>query len=233
MIILRLGHRQSFGYVPKHSSQTLYPSFGGANIAFRKKCLTEMGGYDPKTKLSEDTEMCIRVFLSPWKMFSIETARNFHRTRYGVVTFLKKWFFHGYYMAHLFARYNARTFEVFLRKREGTTSKFDFLLFDSLCNFSETPFRGIVFLNSFVVMNACFVALLIFHSSLPRGANLLLAGTGAAMATHYMRKDLTYSSDLARLPANFAFRWLWNAAWFIGGLTGGIKKRMLLVNPAI
>jgi len=57
VIILRLA-RRPLGYVAKHAGQTLYPTFGGANVAFRKACLAEVGGFDPMIKLGEDTDIC-------------------------------------------------------------------------------------------------------------------------------------------------------------------------------
>ena len=228
MIILRLAKRP-FGYVAKHAGQTLYPTFGGANVAFRKACLAELGGYDPMTKLGEDTDICIRAFRSPWQMFSMRTARNLHRSNHGLWTFLKKWCLHGYYMAQMFRRYNQRAFEVFLREGARSDGGLDWVC---VWYARRTPLRSIVFLSDFLIMNGC-VAALLFAGLWPPWVCAALAVVGLIAAARYFRGDFAYSARLAHVPVNAAYRWLWNAAWLLGGLVGGVRHGMLLVNPPI
>ncbi len=228
MIILRLA-RRPLGYVTKHAGQTLYPTFGGANVAFRKACLAEVGGFDPMIKLGEDTDICIRVFRSQWQMFSMQTARNLHRSNHGLWTFLKKWYLHGYYMSRLLSRYNERAFEVFLRESEGSDGNLDWVC---VWYTMRTPFRSVVFLSDFLFTNGCLAALL-FAGLWPPWMRAVIAVTGLIAAGRYCRQDFFYSARLAHVPVNAAYRWLWNAAWVIGGLVGGARHGMFLVNPAI
>jgi cellulose synthase/poly-beta-1,6-N-acetylglucosamine synthase-like glycosyltransferase len=231
LIILRLSKPSAVGYIEKSKHHTLYPFFGGANIAFRRACLDELGGFDNQMLLGEDTDICIRVFRSPWKVFAMKDARVTHKAHHGVFEFVKKWYRHGIYMAAVFSKHNSKAAEIFVRQKtsDDPSSIFQLLLYTE-----RVPLSIVIFMNQFMLAHACMtlgIILLFLTNSwyLPAGFSAI----GTLLFLRYLASDIRANHSWRTRAVNGILRYLWNLAILLGGIHGSFRYRMILLNSSV
>jgi cellulose synthase/poly-beta-1,6-N-acetylglucosamine synthase-like glycosyltransferase len=227
MILFRLHTPKHFGYYPRTTSKPLYPFFGGANIAFRRECLNEVGEFDPKMRLGEDTDLTIRIYHSPWKLFSMERAACRHVVQYGVWAFAKRWFQHGDYMGRLYQKHNGRALEIFRRepRPEPGQSAFRCVFYSE-----KLPSRGVIFLSSFSLAHA--LALLAWGLPLVPAGKFTLAGGSLYFFWRYFSIDFRAKTREEKFRAA-GLRYLWNASYVLGGIWGGLRRGLWLLNATV
>lgn len=226
MIIFRFHTSEHFGYIHPENFRHLFPFFGGANMAFRRSCLAEIGGFNPQMKVGEDTDISLRVFKSPWKLFSMPFAVNYHSTDQPLWMFLKKCFLHGFYMAKILRTYNEKAIEVFVEDKNSSDKGVFTCVFFS----QKTPVRAVVFVNEFLLFHFSLLLFLLFPSGI---LGIVLGLVASLFGMRYFWDDLLITSRTRSLLSNLTHRYLWNTMFLLGGVLGGIRQRLLLVNAAI
>jgi len=226
VILFRLYTRQGLGYFAKGSSDHRFPFLGGASLALRRQCVDEVGAFDPEMQLGEDSELTLRVLMSRWNVFSMDEAVSRHDTTYGFGTFLRKWFWHGYFATQIYRKHHAPAVEIFRRRRQWNVGQ---SAFECIYYSPKIPFRCLVFIDSFLIMHVA--ALLVLFSSNPF-VRLPGAVVFGYSLFRYLQADLRTAPGWGALRT-FTLRYLWNAMQILGGLYGSLRTRSFILNATV
>ena len=96
--IFRNSYEQGFLKKERDGSSVLASFMGGANVAFRKKAVDQVGQYDPKCLTMEDADICIRIGKLDWELYRNPTAIVKHKNPTTLKKLIKQWL--GY-MSHM------------------------------------------------------------------------------------------------------------------------------------
>lgn len=223
MIIQILSNLFEEGYLPREKYTSLSPFFAGANVAFRREALKQVGQYDVNCFSGEDQDMCLRIARAGWDLYFEPKARVKHKNKMSLRALLRKWYNHGFHHPYLFKKFHPGRFRIYRTNRKGNDPSLYTTVVDSKC-----PFDIHVFITPFITMHilfACSIIFAILGLLIPALVALCLL---VIRAFFYFRRDLEIRS-LFRSIAFVFLRYTINLALIAGGFLGGLKSRMLYV----
>jgi cellulose synthase/poly-beta-1,6-N-acetylglucosamine synthase-like glycosyltransferase len=227
MIIQILSNLKEEGYLTKGRHPTVAPFFAGANVAFRRSALQEIGGFDPKCMTGEDCDICARLSAAHWELYLRREAIVSHNNPSTLKQLIRQWYGYGRYHPYVFAKHNDRAVEFYVRLKQPLNGERYACLF-----YRRSPVAVVLFITK----------LLLFHLMLPGTVTFWLLGwstigwMGAGLALLLM---LSYAwPDLKRsgivLGSAFtAIRYTADAALFVGAFIGGLRQKMLYLSATV
>jgi cellulose synthase/poly-beta-1,6-N-acetylglucosamine synthase-like glycosyltransferase len=227
MIIQILANLQEEGYLTKARHPTAAPFFAGANVAFRRNALQEIGGYDPRCKTGEDCDVCARLTAADWELYLRPEAIVTHENPSTLRHLVRQWFGYGLYHPYVFAKHNDRAVEVYARLGRPVSGERYACLF-----YRRFPLPVVVFITRFLVMH--LLALATALAWLAGWATLSWLGivlTGAAVVL-YAWPDLERFGAVEG-GAFSAIRYAADAALFVGAFLGGLRQSMIYVSATV
>ena len=228
MVIQIMSNLFDPGYVEEQNDCLLTPFFSGANVAFRKAAIEELGSYDLNCTTGEDQDICIRLASSRWELYSQPEAIVAHKSLSTVKAFAKQWYRYGRYQPYIFKKHSSNKLAVYRK----ATGKAKGTLYQRLLSLEHSPLRGIVFLTSFSLMHLVFLAALITVAFRLNTIPVVLAFIGCALAAVYVYRDIHLKRPATTCQL-IALRYLANLALLVGGIRGGFKSAMLYIAPTL
>jgi cellulose synthase/poly-beta-1,6-N-acetylglucosamine synthase-like glycosyltransferase len=223
MIIQILSNLFEEGYVSRENYTSLSPFFAGANVAFRKKALDQVGTYDVNCFSGEDQDMCLRIANAGWDLYFEPGAKVRHKNVMSLRALLRKWYNHGFQHPYLFRKFNSGKFNIYRTSRKGN----DASLYKTVVDF-KWPFGVHIFITPFVTMHVLLALAVIFAIAglaIPALVALCLL---VIRALFYFKGDL----DIRNISRSIAFiflRYTINLALIAGGFLGGLRSKMLYI----
>jgi cellulose synthase/poly-beta-1,6-N-acetylglucosamine synthase-like glycosyltransferase len=218
---------QEEGYLTKARHPTVAPFFAGANVAFRRSALQEIGGYDLQCKTGEDCDVCARLSASDWELYLRPEAIVAHSNPSTLGHVVRQWFGYGLYHPYVFAKHNERAVEVYARLGRPISGERYACLF-----YRRFPLAIVVFITRFVMMHLLALATAVAWVA----GWTTLGWMGVVLTSAAM---LLYASpDLKRFGALegcafSAIRYAADAALFVGAFLGGLRQNMVYVSATV
>jgi len=225
--LTRSGYRK--GYQPKDGFAHYRSYFATATAAFRKDALVAVDGFDPRCKTGEDVDLSIRLANAGYELWFEPSAKVVHHHRRTLCGLLKQWFGYGFGHGWLFKKHNTdrRLYMCAYRQpSSGDTS----LKIARLLNV-PFPIPALIFVSSFHVMVVAVMAALI---ALGFGATfwaILFAVLGLGAGIAYFGRVLRFRRPV-RTALLAGIRFLVDASYVGGGIFGGARHGVILVEPA-
>lgn len=225
MIIQVLCNLFEEGYQRWERDSSISPFFAGANVAFRRQALDQIGTYDENCASGEDQDMWLRIIEARWEAYFEPKAAVRHKNRLTVRSLIRQWFRYGYHHPYVTRKHGSRGVRVYRRSRtKGKGAIYDCLLT------ARFPFDATVFLTTFLSMHA-FFALAVLFAALAFEIPAIVTGVLAlVLVVRYFRSDVDMRDPLQTVSFVF-LRYIANLALLLGGLLGGIRLGMLYVSP--
>lgn len=227
MIIQILANLKEEGYLTKRRHPALTPFFAGANVAFRRSAVQEIGGFDPKCMTGEDCDMCARLSEAGWELYLRPEAIISHNNPSTLERLVRQWFGYGLYHPHVFAKHNERAVELYVRlKRPLNGGRYACLFYRKL------PVAVVLFITKLLVIH--LVLLGAVTSWLIRWSTVGWIAVGLALFLM-----ISYAwPDLRRygIFLGFAFtalRYAADVALFVGAFIGGLRQKMLYFSATV
>jgi len=213
------------GYQRWERDSSISPFFAGANVAFRRQALDQIGTYDENCASGEDQDMWLRIIEARWEAYFEPKAAVRHKNRLTVRSLIRQWFRYGYHHPYVIRKHGSRAVRVYRRSRtKGKGAIYDCLLT------ARFPFDATVFLTTFLSMHA-FFALAVLFAALAFEIPAIVTGVLAlVLVVRYFRSDVDMRDPLQTVSFVF-LRYIANLALLLGGLLGGIRLGMLYVSP--
>ena len=226
MIVQILANLQQEGYLDKARHPTIAPFFAGANVAFRRRALEEIGGYDPGCVTGEDCDVCARLLTAGWELYLRRGAVVQHKNPSRIRDLIRRWFGYGRYHPYVFAKHNERALECHVRFPAPGGGRYACLFYRPF------PFAVVVFLTNFLFLHLALLGTaLLWLAGLSVLAWVGLALTATLLAA-YVWPDVR-RHGLALGGAFAGLRYLADMALFLGALLGGFSQRMLYLSATV
>lgn len=224
MIIQILSNLFEEGYLHRENYSSLSAFFAGANAAFRRQALSQVGPYDVNCYSGEDQDMCIRVARAGWELYFEPKAIVRHKNKMALREFVRRWFDYGFHHPYLFKKHSLKGLKVY-RTNTGRRGQ---SLYSSLIDM-KFPFSIHIFLTRFLTMHLLLfltVLLAIIGLYIPAAAGGLITLIIAAL---YFKWDIN-RKNISQSIAFIFFRYTANLALLLGGFLGGAKLGMLYIS---
>lgn len=225
--LTRSGYQK--GYQPKDGFAHYRSYFATATAAFRKEALVAVNGFDLRCKTGEDVDLSIRLADAGYELWFEPTARIVHHHRRTLPGLLKQWFGYGFGHGLLFRKHSHKR-RLYLcgyrQPRTGDTS----LKIARLLNV-PFPVPALIFISSFHVMGAMTLAALVALGLGSRTGGAVFGGLALAAAVAYFGRVFSVRRPL-RTTALAGIRWLVDTCYVGGGILGGLRHGVVLIEPA-
>jgi len=223
MIIQILCNIFEDGYQRVERDAWISPFFAGANVAFRRKALDQVGCYDEKCVTGEDRDICLRMAGAGWEIYFEPRARVGHKNRLTPRSLVRQWFGYGYHHPYVATKHSSRGLRVYRPTLERGPSA----IYRSLLS-TRFPVHVSIFLTPFLAMHM-LAALAVLLAVLGQYiAAAVFGGLTLAVVAGYFRADIR-RRNILRAATFVALRYLANLALLAGGLLGGARLGMLYV----
>ena len=222
MIIQILSNLFEEGYLRRYT--VLSPFFAGANVAFRRQALNQVGSYDANCRSGEDQDMCLRIANAGWDLYFEPKAIVRHKNKMTLRRFIRKWFDYGFHHPYIFKKHGSKGLKIYgAGKRSEDGSIYKCLLG------TRFPFYILIFLTPFLIMHL-ILALAILLAIIGLYIPAIVGGViTLAIAVSYFKADVNWKNVLQ--TGVFIFlRYAANLALLLGGFLGGAKLRMLYIS---
>lgn len=218
---------------PSHS-QNLFnaflPYFITANSAFRKKTLQEIGLFDESFGGSEDVDISFRMRQRGCKVAYEETALVFHDNRPTIGTFLKQYFYYGYYDVALYLKHceikRKLRIEFATMDLEGNFSLIKKIFVLEFPFFFPCYIKTINICLRILILWAAFFCLLLQRDALWWFASLF--ALYLAMYIYFLKSSFK-KGQVTQGYKSFVMRALANKAALLGQIYNSIKKRVIIL----
>jgi cellulose synthase/poly-beta-1,6-N-acetylglucosamine synthase-like glycosyltransferase len=221
MIIQTFANLLDEGYLPRETYTMLSPFFAGANVAYRREVLRQVGQYDINCFSGEDQDMCLRIANAGWDLYFEPKALVNHKNKMSLRALLRKWYDHGFHHAYIFKKYNSGTFSIYRTGKNSNNSS----LYKTIINF-KWPFDIHLFITPFLTMHILLALAIIFAAISLFIPALVVLCLLIIRAFFYFRGDLSIGNIVQSISFVF-LRYTINLALIAGGFLGGLKLKML------
>lgn len=223
MIIQILSNLIEEGYLKREQYSLISPFFAGANVAFRSQALKQAGAYDENCRSGEDQDICFRLANAGWELYFEPKALVRHKNRMVLRAFIRQWFNYGFHHPYLFKKHNYKGLRLYRASGGGKSG----VLYKSVFGL-RFPFYVLIFLTPFLVMHI-ILALAILFAAIGFNVPAIVCGASTlAVAAFYFRSDVNWKR-LSQTGVFVFLRYTANLALILGGILGGIKRRMLYI----
>ena len=224
MIIQILSNLVDEGYVNRDGYRFTSPFFAGANVAFRRDALLEVGDYDSNCITGEDHDMCLRLSQAGWDLYFEPRARVRHKNRLTLRSLARQWFGYGYHHPYLVRKHMPRGLSLYRMGRDTRSGSIYRPLVET-----RFPFHVSVFLTPYLTMHL-LLALAILLAAVGLHIPAIVAGAlMVAEGGRVFRSDVS-AGHIMRSAKYVVLRYIANLALIAGGLLGGVRLRMLYIN---
>ncbi len=218
------------GYLPRPKYEALNAFFPNCNLSVRKKVFEEVGLYDEDyNRAAEDADLCRRASTGEWSLFYEQEAICYHEARKNLRELMKQWLSYGYYGGRFFQEGQRYRCEIFISFDARPKVNRFFRLFKT----NKTPFRILLFLTYFPLFH--LIGFFILASLLTGYCTLALFLAGGLLAlglTFYLKTPLRKLS-FKQLMVYIMVTYLINLSHILGGLAGGLRRRMLYLYSGV
>ena len=227
--VFRHDRQQGFLHTEKSGSSVKAPFFGGANVAFRRTALEEIGPYDNRMPIGEDADICIRLGRTDWELYRSTDAMVYHENPFTLSAMIKQWKGYLVHMPLLIKKHNLRAFEVF---------GYDPGIQEIRCLYITrwTPIRAVIVWNRFLRFHLCFALFpILLVAGFPEASVLLLAmglywGLGYFRRTVRWFRSVVKENKAEKLVSPFvALKYIEDLTVLVYGIWGGVKHGMILL----
>jgi cellulose synthase/poly-beta-1,6-N-acetylglucosamine synthase-like glycosyltransferase len=227
MIIQVLANLKDEGYLDKGRHPTVAPFFAGANVAFRRVAIEEIGGFDPACMTGEDCDLCARLSAADKELYMRRQAIIAHNNPSTFKRLVEQWYGYGRYHPYVFSKHNDRAVEVYVRLGLPLEGERYICLF-----YRRSPVGIVFFITKFLFMHIALISALV--AALLGWGNLawIAAGMAALAGLAYVWPEVRRHGILLGL-AFTAIRYVADTALFAGALIGGLHQRMLYLSATM
>jgi cellulose synthase/poly-beta-1,6-N-acetylglucosamine synthase-like glycosyltransferase len=231
LIIQILSNLFEEGYLHRDKYSVLSAFFAGANVAFRKQALDQVGYYDPLCYCGEDQDMTLRIARAGWELYFEPKAQVRHKNKMTLKSFVRKWYDYGYHHPYIFKKHGSPGFHIFYSRSNKKLKNSGTPMYNQLFGM-RFPCRVNIFLTSFLIMHILAVLAIIMAIGglvIPAIVAGLLA---VAIFVLYFKGDFAKKKIGHSLGFVF-FRYIANLALLWGGFRGGIHFRMFYISATL
>jgi len=226
MIIQVLANLKEEGYLKRGRHPTIAPFFAGANVAFRRKALAELGGFDPECVTGEDCDLCARLSSRHWELYLKSDAVVAHHNPSTLRRVFRQWYGYGRYHPYVFAKHNERALELYARIGRPIDGERHVCLF-----YRRVPVGIVVFLTRFLLMHVTLLAAVGVWLMGWHVAGGIMIAVAAGLISAYAWPDVRRWGVRG---IGFAMvRYVADLALFLGGFVGGLRQKMLYLSATI
>jgi GT2 family glycosyltransferase len=227
MIIQILANIGEEGYLAKGRHPTIAPFFAGANVAFRRKSLDEIGGFDTKCMTGEDCDICARLSKVGWELYMRRNAIVSHNNPSRLTHLIRQWYGYGRYHPYVFAKHNDCAVELYVRLKQLLSGERYACLF-----YRRSPVAVVIFITKLLMLHLMLVGKV--TAWLLGWSTIGWVGSGLALLLmiSYAWPDLKQSGIILG-PAFTAIRYAADVALFVGAFTGGLRQKMLYLSATV
>jgi cellulose synthase/poly-beta-1,6-N-acetylglucosamine synthase-like glycosyltransferase len=227
MIIQVLANLKDEGYLDKGRHPTVAPFFAGANVAFRREALNEIGGFDPRCMTGEDCDICARLSAADKPLYMRRQATVGHHNPSTFKRLVQQWYYYGRYHPYVFRKHNERAVELYVRLGLPIEGERYACLF-----YRKSPLGIVCFITKFLLLHLSGLAAAAAYLSGWLTLGGILAGTAGVMALAYLWPDVRRSGIFPGI-AFAGIRYVADMALFAGALIGGLRERMIYLSATI
>ncbi len=224
MIIQILADIREEGYLEKGRHPTIAPFFAGANVAFRREAIHQIGGYDPQCVTGEDCDVCARLSTANWELYLNRDAVVFHKNPSTIRELMRQWYGYGRYHPYVFRKHNEGAVEIFVRSRPIQGERYRCLFW------RKSRWPAAIFVTNFLLLHlTLFGTLAAACLGTDTRPGLALA---ALLLIHYAWPDLKRAGFVCGW-AHAAVRYCADLALFAGAFVGGWKQKILYLSATV
>jgi len=225
MIIQILANLIEEGYLDKGLHPTIAPFFPGANVAFRRAALEQVGNFDPACRTGEDCDLCARLAATRWELYLKRTGIVYHHNPKTLREVAQQWYSYGRYHPYVFAKHNEPALEVYFHRPAAGPDRYTCLFW------RRFPFRVVVFLTDFLWMHLALLFTIAAGLLGAGGAVALGLAVTLGLLLSYVWRDVRASGLLGAAFAGI--RYVADISLFAGALIGGLCNRMLYLSATV
>ncbi|MEO2049154.1 MAG: glycosyltransferase family 2 protein [Pirellulales bacterium] len=219
------------GYLAKEADSQSVATFflAGANVAFRKNVLEEIGNYDLECKTGEDAEVCIRVGKTNWELYRNISARVKHQDPSSLQQLFRQWYGYSYCHPYIYKKHAKNVLEILVLDRSSNGMK--------SCWERRFPFTFVIIRSHFLSahIGACFCGL---AWSFGLGfTSLCFAFLASLSLARYLKAQWETFQNSLSAPAIFRLKikfmlygYIRRIALLTGGLHGSLHFGALVLN---
>jgi GT2 family glycosyltransferase len=227
MIIQILANFREEGYLKKGRHPTVAPFFAGANVAFRRSAIKEIGGFDPKCMTGEDCDICVRLSEADWELYLQPEAIVSHNNPSTLKRLIKQWFGYGLYHPYVFAKHNDRAVEFYVPLKQPLDGERYVCLF-----YKRSPMAVVVFITKLLMLHLTLFGAAISWLIGLETIGWFGAGLAFLIMIAYAWTDLKQSGIFLG-SAFTAIRYVADVALFMGAFIGGFRQKMLYFSATV
>lgn len=235
--IFRNSYEQGILKKERDGSSILASFMGGANVAFRRDAIAQVGSYDPNCITMEDADICIRIGKLDWELYRSPKAMVKHKNPTSLKSLIRQWKGYMTYMPYLYRKHNSKAIEVFAFDANAGKIKCIF--------FKPFPVPVLIVLNTTLKINLSllfFLILSLFKLWIP--AFLFLAYSICCLVQYFWKLSRHFYLNMKRLGyfeghqrpkaiktliQFLAISYIENLAIVFYSLSGGLRHRMLFL----
>jgi cellulose synthase/poly-beta-1,6-N-acetylglucosamine synthase-like glycosyltransferase len=227
MIIQILSKLKEEGYLDKYRHPTAAPFLAGANVAFRRSALREIGNFDAACKTGEDCDICARLSKAGWDLYLRPEAAVSHKNPSTLRQLIGQWFGYGLYHPYVFAKHNDRAIELYVRLNHPLNGERYFCLF-----YRRSALPIVVFFSSLLLMHITIPMAVVFWIMGWSEIGWITVGMTLMLLAFYAWPDIKLSG-LFMGSVFTVIRYIADAALLTGAFLGGLKQKMLYISATI
>ena len=227
MIIQVFAYLKDEGYLDKGRHPTVAPFFAGANVAFRRDALEEIGGFDPKCVTGEDCDICARLSAADKELYMRRQAIVAHNNPSTFKRLIQQWYGYGRYHPYVFHKHNESAAEVYVRLGLPVEGERYTCLF-----YRKSPLGVVLFITKFLLLHLALICSLGAWLSGLATIAWVAAISAGLLAIAYAWPDVRNHGMLLGCAFS-ALRYAADMALFVGALIGGLHQRMLYLSATI
>jgi GT2 family glycosyltransferase len=231
LIIQILSNLFEPGYLRKDKYSVLSAFFAGANVAFRKRALDQIGSYDPLCLSGEDQDMTLRIAKAGWELYFEPKARVKHKNKMTLKGFVRKWYDYGYHHPYIFKKHGSPGFHIYYNRSNSKLKNSGEPMYKQIIGMSF-PLRVNIFFTSFLLMHLlAILAIILIICGQPIAA--IISGIlTLAVFIFYFKGDFS-KKNIKKIVSFIFIRYAANLALLLGGFTGGIHFKMFYISATL
>ena len=201
--------------------------FSNNNLAIRRSCSAELGGYDPESTTSEDVDICFRLIRHPSWVACREPGMVIrHKSRSTVPAMLKQMWGWGIRLGHAYVKTNLRGTHFYWVSRKGPA-------ITQSIELPRTPGFICIYLTDFHLMHILGVltaALTILGMwSWAIGAGIATAAVAMSYLAVVWTQPLSIGARIKLALAHYVS----NLAFITASFLGGLRCKIILIPASI
>lgn len=208
--------------------QLSYFFFPNNNLAIRRVCASELGGYDQSLRASEDVDLCFRLAATQgWVAFRESAAVVRHHPRSRFMDLVRQMCWWGWELGRVYKKTGHRGLYVYYLARPGKVSAFE-------CGLSNKHMPLLaVFLTDFHMLHIALAIAAVAALNAQHLLFLIFLIVGLWFLWRYLQECIALPLSLLQRAKIALIHYCANSALILAAFIGGLRHGLLFIPASI